>query len=154
MYLEHLNHSCGSSTYHLYSDVTFSPAHVISWLHRALPSTYSKILNAACGICVSRITELFTDQYELFHLPRVLANGYLLPKGCYRQMCHTHYPFDPPVWLLSSNVQTFHIGRIQDNRTSSPLNSAVVSSIVLVNSACFTSMKELLYAAMMRLLSS
>ena len=90
----------------------------------------------------------FLTQYGLFHLPRILANGnsqYLLPKGCYWQMCHTHYPFDPPVWLLSSNVRTFPIGRIQDNRTSSCLNAAVVSSIVLVNSACFTSVKELLY---------
>ena len=34
------------------------------------------------------------------------------------------------------------------------LNVAVVSSVVVVNSACFTSVRELLYAAMMRLLSS
>ena len=144
-----------SSTFYVYSDITFSPAHVISWLHRALPSTYRNILNAACGICASRITELFPYQYGLFHLPRVLADGnsrYLLPKGCYWQMCHTHYPFDPPFWLLSGNIWTFPIGRIQDNHISPRLNAAMVSSIVLANSACFTFVKELLYAAMMRLL--
>ena len=138
----------GSSTFYVYSDVTFSPAHVISWLYWSPPSTYSNILNAECGICTSRITELFPDQYGPLHLPQVLADGnsrYLLPKGYYWQMCHTHYPFDPPVWLLSGNVRTFPIGRIQDNRISSRLSAALVSSIVLANSACFTSVKELLY---------
>ena len=97
MYLKLLNHSCGSSTYYVFSDVTFSSAHVISWLHQAPPSTYSNILNAACGICASRITELFPDQDGLFHLPRVLADGNNRYLGCYWQMCHSHYPFDPPV---------------------------------------------------------
>jgi len=45
-----------SFTFYVYCDVTFSPAHVISWLYRAPPSTYSNILNAACGICASKIT--------------------------------------------------------------------------------------------------
>jgi len=41
---------------------------------------------------VSRISELFLNQYEFF----IWADGnnrYLLPKDCWWQMRHTHYPF-------------------------------------------------------------
>ena len=62
-------HAQKSLSTYVYSDVPFSPAHVISWLHRASPSTYSNIINAACEICASRITESFPDQYRLFICP-------------------------------------------------------------------------------------
>ena len=140
-----------SSTLYVYSDVTFSPARSISWLHQPC-LLHTNTLNVSCGILASKITGLFLDQYQLHHLLDLLAGGnsrHLLPRGCYWQMCHTHYPFYPPVCYFSGNIQTFPTGEIQDNRTCFPLNSTVASNIVRANSACFTSVKEPLYAAMM-----
>ena len=141
-----------SSTLHVYSGVTFSPAHPISWLHQPRLLPILNALNASCGILASKITGLFLDQYELYHQLHLLAVGnsrYLLPRGCYWQMCHTHYPFYPPVCYFSGNIRTFPNGEIQDNRTCFPLNSTVASNMVRANSACFTSVKEPLYAATM-----
>ena len=141
-----------SSTLYVYSGVTFSPAHPISWLHQPRLLPILNALNASCGILASKITGLFLDQYELYHQLHLLAVGnsrYLLPRGCYWQMCHTHYPFYPPVCYFSGNIRTFPNGEIQDNRTCFPLNSTVASNIVRANSACFTSVKEPLYAATM-----
>ena len=80
--------------------------------------------------------ELFLDQYGPFHLPWILA----LPMGSQTGRSNA---FDLPVWLLSGNI---HFPSVESN-TSSRMNSAVVSIIALVNFARFTSIKELLYAA-------
>ena len=115
-----------SSTFHVYCDVTLSHANIISWLHLA----------SSCTNTLSGITELFLKNYGLTFCPDFWPIGILsisFQKGCYRQICYTHYPFHLPVWLyFSSNIPTFPNDRIQDNRTASRLNSAVVYSIVLV----------------------
>ena len=60
---------------YVYSDIIFSPAHLINWLHRPRLLPITIYLYAACGICASRVTELFPEHTDLFICPEFWPRG-------------------------------------------------------------------------------
>ena len=77
---------------------------------------YIITINVICGICVSKISQLFLHQDIVFPLAQIFIHGnsrYHFPKCWNWQICHAHRAFRLPLCTFRGKLWTFPTVRLK-----------------------------------------